>query len=172
MIMADVFKILFPVIGTLMSAVCFWLMYQAVFPQAVERCRKTYEDKGVRAFFLGALLAVPSIMVAIALLGTGVPPGQFAGFSILFALMLLALLGSAGFAQLIGHRLPTPGDVAQPWKRVLRGGIILSLTFLFPMIGWFFVIPATLISGVGVSLYAIAGARRSAHDVMLAGAHP
>jgi len=39
-----------------------------------------------------------------------------------------------------------------PWRRVLRGGVVLSFAFLLPVIGWFVLLPWTLVSGVGASL--------------------
>ena len=65
MIMADVFKILFPVVGTLMSYVCFCLLFEGVVPAAVHRCRGVYETRPVRATFLGLIIAVPGSVTLI-----------------------------------------------------------------------------------------------------------
>jgi hypothetical protein len=45
--------------------------------------------------------------------------------------------------------LPAPDDERQPWRRVLRGGAVLGLTFVLPLIGWFLVLPVSLLMGVG-----------------------
>jgi hypothetical protein len=42
----------------------------------------------------------------------------------------------------------------------LRGGGVLVFAFLLPVIGWFFVMPLTLASGVGAALRAWSEARR------------
>lgn len=154
MIMADVFKILFPVVGTLMSFVCFWLLYEAIFPNAVERCRVAYVRRPIVSILLGALITTPVMLVGLSLIGIANPATKFVGFTILCFLMLLGILGSAGLSRLIGVRLTSIGDDRQPWRRVLRGGIILSITFLFPVVGWFLVLPVTLVSGVGASILA------------------
>lgn len=152
MIMADVFKILFPVIGTLMSYVCFCLLFEGVVPAAVNRCRGVYETRPVRALFLGLALAGPGMLMGIAMLNAGTPVGQFLGFSVIFFLISLGILGSAGLSSMIGTRLHTPNDERQPWRRVLRGGVVLAITFLFPLVGWFLVMPLTLVSGLGAAV--------------------
>ena len=43
--------------------------------------------------------------------------------------ILGGLVGSAGLAQRIGAGLPSPADLTQPWRRVLRGGIVLVPAF-------------------------------------------
>ena len=152
MIMADVFKILFPVVGTLMSFVCFCLLFEGVVPAAVERCRSVYEHKPKRAILLGLAIALPGVFLGILLLNAPAAPGKFLGFTVIFTLISLGILGAAGLSRLIGSRLHTPGDEAQPWRRVLRGGVILAITFLFPFVGWFLVLPLTLISGLGAAV--------------------
>lgn len=152
MIMADVFKILFPVVGTLMSYVCFCLLFEGMVPAAVMRCRGVYETRPFRAIFLGLLIAVPGIVLGIALLNAGLPAAKFLGFSTIFFLITMGILGSAGLSAMIGTRLHTPNDARQPWRRVLRGGVVLAITFLFPLVGWFFVMPLTLVSGLGAAV--------------------
>ena len=48
--------------------------------------------------------------------------------------------------------MPSPTDASQPWRRVLRGGTVLTLTFLLPFVGWFLILPWTLISGFGAAI--------------------
>jgi hypothetical protein len=160
MIMADIFKFLFPIVGTLMSFVCYCLLFEGTFPGAVERCRQTYLVKPIRSTVLGIVVGIPGIGLGIAMLSSGNPLGQFLGSSLLFLLTTLAILGSAGLASLIGHRLNSPQDEQQPWKRVYRGGIVLSITFLFPMVGWFLVLPFTLLSGLGAALISLKGRKK------------
>jgi hypothetical protein len=66
--------------------------------------------------------------------------------------LVLALVGSAGLADKIGSGLASPVDEIQPWRRVLRGGAVLALLFVVPLLGWFAVFPLTLASGLGALL--------------------
>jgi len=96
-------------------------------------------------------ITVPVFIVGSAFLGIGNPVAQFLGFCVLIALTILGLMGSAGLSRHIGQRLSSPLDEGQPWRCVLRGGIVLSITFLFPFVGWFLVLPLALVSGVGAA---------------------
>ena len=161
MIMADVFKILFPVVGTLMSYVCFCLLFEGMVPAAVNRCRGVYETRPIRALFLGLAIAAPGMFLGIALLSAGLPLAKFLGFSTSVFLSTRGILGSAGLSAMIGTRLHTPNDARQPWRRVLRGGVVLAITFLFPLVGWFLVMPLTLVSGLGAAVMSMWQRRKS-----------
>ena len=155
MIMADVFKILFPVLGTLMSFVCYCLLFEGTFPAAVERCRQTYQTRPIKSLLLGGVIGVPGVALGLAFLNSGEPVGIFLGLCALFLLFSFSILGAAGLASLIGQRLNSPQDIHQPWKRVYRGSVVLAITFIFPMLGWFMVLPITLASGLGAALFSL-----------------
>lgn len=46
-------------------------------------------------------------------------------------------------------------DEAQPWRRVLRGGVVLTLTFLLPFIGWLGLSIWTLVTGFAALVFAV-----------------
>ena len=70
----------------------------------------------------------------------------------LILLVLSGLAGSSGLAAQIGAGLASPADQSQSWRRVLRGGIVLGLTFILPIAGWFLILPISLIMGCGAAL--------------------
>ena len=52
-----------------------------------------------------------------------------------------------------------------PWRRLLRGGMVLGLAFVMPFLGWFVLLPWSLASGLGalvLSRRAMAPVRRQA----------
>jgi hypothetical protein len=73
------------------------------------------------------------------------------GRALLVILILPALFGSSGLALRVGAGLSSPADGDQPWRRTLRGGVVLGGTFLLPFAGWFVVLPVALVSGFGVA---------------------
>jgi len=155
-IMADVFKIVFLVLGALLVLVSYWLAATALFPAWVARTRAVYDARPVRATVVGMVAGVPMAVFGTALASDS-PNG---GLKLLGALLvsipvLLALAGSSGFALRIGAGLSMPQDDVTPWRRVLRGGAVLSLCFLLPVVGWFVVLPWALVSGVGAALLAM-----------------
>lgn len=150
MIMADVLKIVFAVLGTWMTLLSYWLLFEACIPAVVARASEAYERHPLRALLSGLAFTIPAVALGLILANAPLGPLKLLGVALLMALILVALLGSAGFARFVGQRLAAPQDETQPWRRVLRGGTVVSLTFLFPVMGWFLVMPAVLISGVGV----------------------
>lgn len=152
MIMADVFKILFLILGTLTTAVSYWLLFEACAPLRVERARANYERRPLRTTLLGLIVSAPVVGIGLALSSVPRGPVKLVGLILIMLTVLAGLFGSAGLTRLIGQRLASPADAVQPWRRVLRGGIVLSVSFVLPFIGWFMVLPFTLISGVGALL--------------------
>ncbi len=166
MIMADVFQILFIILGLLITIVCYWLFFEAFTPRLVSRARHEYEQHPVKLLFRGLLWGVPTLLLGIALVSAQPPPAKIAGFAILLSLVLLGLLGSAGLSRHIGQRLSSPIDTEQPWRRVLRGGTVLSITFVLPFLGWFMILPLTLVSGVGAAVTALRRGGTAAESVV------
>lgn len=162
MIMADVLKIVFLIVGTLIVIVSYWLAATALFPQAVSQARTHYERHPVRITLLGSVVGVPLFLLGVTLVAAGPTPLiKVLGGSFASVLLLLALFGSAGLCQRIGNGMPAPLDEFQPWRRVYRGGTVLALTFVLPIVGWFAIFFWTLISGFGAALTVLWSARKS-----------
>jgi hypothetical protein len=159
MIVADILMWFLLIVGLLLVFNSYWLASTALFPNMVERARAAYA-RPVRALFLGLLLAVPLIALGAFIGRVNNPVLKLTGISVGSLPVVLGLLGSAGLSLRIGAGMASPVDVAQPWRRVLRGGIVLSLGFLLPFIGWFGVLPLTLLSGVGAAVTAFWQGRR------------
>jgi hypothetical protein len=153
MIMADVWKIVFLILGTQAVMVSYWLLAAALFPEALRRSRAAYDQRSGRLTFVGLAAAVPALLLGGSLLQGGPHPLlKLVGAILVSAPVALGLAGSAGLCDRIGAGLPGDADARQPWRRVLRGGIVLSFAFVLPVIGWFVLLPWTLVSGVGASL--------------------
>ncbi len=153
MIMADVLTWFLIVIGSLLVLIAHWLGAFALFPGLVESCGERYARRPVAVTLLGLGVLMPLLLVAIAV-GRSLshPAINMALIALLVFPTLLAMLGSAGLALRIGAGLRSVGDLDQPWRRVLRGGIVLSLVFVLPVLGWFVLLPWALASGFGAAL--------------------
>ena len=66
-----------------------------------------------------------------------------------FTAMLLGFLGSAGLALRIGRNLSADTSV---WHQGLRGGVVLALVFITPVLGSLFLLHVGLASGFGAVL--------------------
>lgn len=69
--MADVLKIVFLIVGTLIVIVSYWLAATALFPQAVSQARTHYERHPVRITLLGTVVGVPLFLLGVALVAAG-----------------------------------------------------------------------------------------------------
>ncbi len=152
--MADILKIFLLILGGVLIFIAFWLAAEALFPAAVEGARRQY-DRPWKLTFAGLAMAAPFIGIAMLLFKKGNNPIlNIVGFAFLGVVLFGGLAGSAGLAKRIGAGLPSPIDDAQPWRRVLRGGIVLTLTFLLPFIGWLGLSIWTLVTGFAALVFA------------------
>ena len=151
MIMADILKIFLLIVGLLTVYVSYWLIAQALFPHLVERARQHYE-KPVKITLIGLVAALLPVILGAAISKLPNPALKITGVTLMVIPAMLGLVGSAGLILRIGAGLPSPADEQQPWRRVLRGGILFALTFLLPVVGWFILPIWALVSGFGAFL--------------------
>lgn len=152
MIMADVLKIVLLIVGGMLVFLSHWLACHALFPKAVERSRDLY-GRPVLLTMLGLVTAGPIILLGIfiAQKGGNNPLTQMIAATLFGLPVYLALFGSSGLALRIGEGLGGASDEAM-WRRTLRGGVVLALTYLLPFAGWIFLTAWTLVSGAGAAL--------------------
>ena len=165
MIMADVLKIALIIIGFLLCYVVYWLASAALFPAVVERAKQQYDTRPVRATLAGLGLALPFIALSVGIGSVAHPAAKMLGVALIGIPILYGLLGSAGLALRIGAGLKSSLDDTQPWRRILRGSVVLSLTFLLPVIGWFIIMPWAIISGLGAAVIAMFQKQPALHPV-------
>jgi len=151
--MADILKIFLLIVGILLIYVSYWLLAQGLFPKLVENASRQY-SRPIRLTLIGIAVALLPIIAGIALSKTANPIFKFIGLTLMIVPGLLGLAGSAGLTYRIGEGLPSPVDETQPWRRVLRGGIVLAFSFLLPFVGWVIIPLWVLVSGLGAFILA------------------
>jgi hypothetical protein len=67
------------------------------------------------------------------------------------AALLIGFVGSAGLALRIGRNLCPTADT---WQQALRGGVMLALVLITPLLGSLFLLHVALASGFGAFLLA------------------
>ena len=159
--MADILKIFLLIVGGLLIFISFWLAAEALFPALVERSRDQYRHPW-KLTFAGLAMVAPLLGLALALSQAAKNPlVNIAALTIAGIVVVGGLAGSAGFAKRIGAGLPSPLDESQPWRRVLRGGIVLVLTYLLPFIGWMGLSIWTLVTGFAALVFAVREAKKA-----------
>ncbi len=143
--LADVSTVVLVIFGLLLVFVAWWLAVAGLFPRVVEGCAEKLGAAPLVCALIGVACAVPLIVGSIAV-GKVVPgaAGNLLRLVLILATIFLGLTGSAGLALRIGRGLPAAADATDPWRRMLRGGVVLALSFL--TVVW---LPLTLIAGLG-----------------------
>jgi hypothetical protein len=149
MIMADVFKIVFILVGFLTAFIAYWLLGAGLFPDATQRSAELYGKHPVKATLFGLLLYGPVFAIGMLLANAPQPALKFVGVALMLVQLMVGLFGSAGLVLRIGSGLRSSRDEIDPWRRVLRGSVVLALAFVMPLLGWFVLLPWTVVSGFG-----------------------
>lgn len=155
MIMADVFKILFLILGLLICSVSYWLMFSALFASSVARAQQALAARPVRVFFIGALSGVPLVLVGLALAANGAGPIKLVGVTLLMLLTAAALFGSTALARMVGQGLGSTQVPVPNGTIALRGGAVVSIACVLPLVGWFLLLPVVLLTGFGAAVHVL-----------------
>src|SRR3954447_15082870 len=162
MLFGDVMAIGLSIAGFLLSLQGVWLVCLAMWPRRVARAAERCERNGIKSFFIGLLLTGFAVL-AIALLGSRLgTAGQLAGWSIGLLYLVYSGVGTAGLVTHLGKRLSSPADADRPWKATIRGGVALELAYLVPILGWFGLLPLSMIIGAGAVTLSFLGRRDGA----------
>jgi hypothetical protein len=128
-----------------------WVAAAGMFPQATRAFTEQYDRRPLRAVLLGVFTYGPLIVL---LLNSAKIPNAAIRIVIVvagFTALLIAFIGSTGLALRIGRNLCAEADT---WRQALRGGVMLALVFITPLLGSFFLLHVGLASGFGVFLLA------------------
>ncbi len=154
MLMADTMAIFFVFLGFLLAFPGLWLLCRGLWPQTVANAAAVCRRGLIKPFFAGLPLTAVMVIAAAALGNLG-PLGKISAAAIVCLYLILANCGVAGLATAIGERLPSRIDAGQAWRATLRGGIVMELAYLLPILGWFVILPASVTIGCGASLIAM-----------------
>jgi hypothetical protein len=128
-----------------------WVALGGMFPKATAAFVRQYDERPIRALLLGIVTYGP---IFVLLLNTAKLPGtlpRIAMIAVGVFSLLIAFAGTAGLALRIGRNLSAD---ASRWQQCLRGGVMLGLVFVTPVLGWGFLLHAGLASGFGAFLLA------------------
>lgn len=143
--LADVFTVLFVVLGLMVVFVAYWLLAAGLFPLVVGRCAERVGASLGKTVLVGTAGLVPLITAGILIARAASNPlGKIFGVLVVIGGILLALFGAAGIATKIGQGLAAANDEREPWRRVLRGGVVLALA-----LGTVVLLPVMLLAGFG-----------------------
>jgi hypothetical protein len=157
MLMADTMAIFFVILGLLLAFPGLWVLCRGLWPRAVAKAAAVCGKGLIKPFLAGLPLTAVMIFTA-AVLGNLGPVGKMAVVAMVCLYLMIANCGVAGLVTVVGERLAGPSvniDSQQPWRATLRGGVVLGLASLLPILGWFVILPVAVIIGCGANLLSL-----------------
>ncbi len=158
-------SILVGAILVLTSINSMFLILGVLFSNPVERTRAVIDDPGGRTFLLGVVNTLFFLAVIIgfgALAGViGEPAGivpMLIGLVILIWFIAGTVFGITSLVNVLGERLYSDRPQLQ---KVFLGGSTLILAVLVPFLGWYFLLPYTIMYCFGAFMSGIFRQRRS-----------
>ena len=128
-----------------------WLVAAGMFPRATQSFAAIYEQRPIRATLLGLVTYGPLLVLALSASKIPSGGGKLLALFTGLAALLIAFVGTAGLALRIGRNLCAGADA---WQQCLRGGVMLALVFITPLLGSAFLMHVGLASGFGAFLLA------------------
>jgi hypothetical protein len=151
MLMADTMAIFFTVLGVMLATPGLWLLCRGLWPDLVIDSATYCRSSLIKPFFIGLPIAGFGIFVVAILSKLPQPLAAITIIGFICLLLIYAHVGVSAIASVLGDRLPSPADKDRPWNATVRGGIVLELSYLLPVIGWFIILPISLIVGIGLT---------------------
>jgi len=151
MLMADTMAIFFVILGLMLALPGLWLLCLGLWPRTVADSAETCSRGLVKQFFAGLPITFVVILSAAVLNNVPGALGNIGAIGVVCFYVIFSGAGTAGLATSIGRRLPSPADREREWRATLRGSIVLELPFLLPVVGWFVIFPASIITGSGAT---------------------
>ena len=148
--MADVLMWVAIALGFGVALPSFWLLGAALSPR---KAALRLQAAG-GSLLLSTMIGLIPVGLAIGILTRAGKLGPLGALVALLAgaVLLYGWMGAGGLAQRIGTTLWPTLTATQPWKQVLRGGLILIGCALLPGVGWFLVLPLMAVTGWGIQI--------------------
>lgn len=154
MLMADTMAIFFVILGLLLAFPGLWVLCRGLWPRAV-RGAAAICGRGLIKPFIAGLPVTAAMIFAAAVLGNFGSAGKIASAATICFYLMIANCGVAGLVTAAGERLSSRVDAGQAWRATLRGGVALMLASILPILGWFVILPVSMVIGCGANVISL-----------------
>lgn len=154
--MSDVIAVFSTLLMTGLAFPGMLTMWSLLFPNLVERARKRVERTPWATFWLGAAGTILLVIPIMILLALPFAPAKFFGWVGIFIALTFASFGASGIAAQMGTRLtrrvkPDMSEITT----FIWGAVAFELAAVFPVLGWFIIIPLGVITSLGAAIFAL-----------------
>jgi hypothetical protein len=129
----------------------WWLL----FPSTIERAQKRLDETPWSCWWLGFALTFIAAVPTMILLSLPYGPAKFIGWTLVVLLLGLSCLGAAGLVAMMARQISRPSSNVITAGMFVRSAVTLELAAIFPVIGWFLVIPLATIISLGATAFAL-----------------
>jgi len=123
-------------------------------PQQTHRAQTFLDKNTKKCFFVGLVMAV-LVFIALTMVGNPAGPIKLVGMALALSLGGVLIVGGAGIASLLGSRIGEMSGARTSFGMLVRGSIVHSFAMLFPLLGWFLMLPLSIIFALGSGVLAI-----------------
>ena len=136
--------------GIVVALPALWMLSRGLWPAMAQKHR----DAAGKGVVLGFLMGLPPITAGIILVAVLSKVPKMGAVAVMVGGLFIAwgLAGAGGIATLVGERLWPDLTNTAPWRQTLRGGLVLILCTLLPVVGWFVLLPMLAIVGWGINV--------------------
>ncbi|MGJ3240112.1 MAG: hypothetical protein ACFE0Q_15505 [Anaerolineae bacterium] len=150
------------VIGMLIAYPALLIVLNMLFNRTTTRVAERLDGGMKSSFVVGAIVVGVGGVGIFVLLSAG-SVLQLIGFILYLLLSFWGTVGNAALIRVFGQRLATMDDrQPSPLTKLLWGGFALTLSFAFPLIGWFVLMPIISVMTIGAMTLNLFG--RAKHD--------
>jgi len=157
----NIFALIFIVLFGGAGLISIFVVTSVLLPTFLERARTTLETSIGRSLLLGlinflCIAVLDGLLIWLAQLTGAIK--IISGILIVLGglvtsiLALLAFLGLASLADLLGHHISEPKN---EFLAILQGGVVLILAGITPFVGWFAFTPLVVLTALGAAIQAV-----------------
>ena len=141
-----------------------WMVCYALAPTRTQDYRDTASCGVIPNLLIGLIPAVVTFFGVAAILQARKGPAVGLVLAVAGLVLMWSLMGAGGIALLVGDRL-WPGDAPEHKRQqILRGGALIMGCCLLPVIGWFVLLPALAVTGLGILVHGFIRKQRVPSD--------
>lgn len=152
--------VLVVVLSFLVALTGYFLFVRSLFSGFARRAEVAWTERSWLSLLLGVPVLAVLVFTSIALLNAPLGALRIVGFGVAGLSLGFVFAGTSGLAARIGRGLSSPTDTGREWARTLRGGVVLEISMLLPILGWFLIAPIALLGGAGAAARALFGPSR------------
>lgn len=149
MTLADVFAIIAAIAIFLMGFISTTAITRVALTQEVENGRRRLTASPYRSLLLGLMTLLPALVCALALLKAPLGILKISSLLLLAVATGIVIIGLSAILAVISDRIFGEGFTL---NRHASAATILLMSALFPLLGWFLILPITLLIAFGTGL--------------------